>query len=90
MRAIIKVIGMVQGVGFRYFIYRHATRLGLKGYVRNNFDGSVEIVIEGEKDLINILIDEAKIGPRSANVNEVIIKWEESKNEFNDFTIEGW
>ena len=58
------VSGIVQGVGFRYFIYRKAVELGLRGYVKNLFDGNVEIVVEGEKDKIQILIEHAKIGPR--------------------------
>jgi len=64
MRAHIIVSGIVQGVGFRYFIYRKAVELGLRGYVKNLFDGNVEIVVEGEKDKIQILIEHAKIGPR--------------------------
>lgn len=90
MRAHIIVTGLVQGVGFRYFIYRKAVELGLKGFVRNLYDGNVEIVVEGEKDMIHILIDFAKVGPRMAYVKDVKVEWEEDKNEFNDFQIKGW
>ena len=90
MRAHIIVTGLVQGVGFRYFIYRKAVELGLRGFVKNLFDGSVEIVVEGEKDKIQILIEYAKIGPRSAYVKDVKVIWEDDKNEFKDFQIKGW
>lgn len=90
MRAYILVSGLVQGVGFRYFIYRKATELGLKGYVKNLFDGNVEIVVEGDKGKILVLIDYAKIGPRAAHVKDVRVQWEEEKNEFDNFQIKGW
>ncbi len=90
MRAHIIVSGLVQGVGFRYFIYRKAVELELRGFVRNLFNGDVEIVVEGEKDKIHILIEHAKIGPRSAFVKDVKVEWEEDKNEFTDFKIKGW
>lgn len=90
MRAHIIVSGLVQGVGFRYFIYRKATELELRGFVRNLYNGDVEIVVEGEKDKIQILIEHAKIGPRSAFVKDVQVEWEEDKNEFTDFRIAGW
>ncbi len=90
MRGIIVVTGLVQGVGYRYFIYRKAVELDLVGYVKNLYDGSVEIVVEGEKNIINILIEHAKIGPRSAYIKNIKVIWEESKNEFTEFTITGW
>lgn len=90
MRAHIIVSGLVQGVGFRYFIYKKAVELELKGFVRNLYNGDVEILVEGEKDKIQILIEHAKIGPRSAFVKNVKVEWEEDKNEFSDFRIKGW
>ncbi len=90
MRAHIIVNGLVQGVGFRYFIYRKAVELDLRGFVRNLYNGDVEIVVEGDRDKIQILIEHAKIGPRSAFVKDVKIDWEEDKNEFSDFRIKGW
>ncbi|MBM4176095.1 MAG: acylphosphatase [Ignavibacteria bacterium] len=90
MRAVIIVSGLVQGVGYRYFIYRHAVQLGLVGYTKNLIDGSVEIVVEGEKGSINALIQEAKVGPRSAHVKDLKISWEDSTNEFHEFKITGW
>ncbi len=84
-RARIRVWGVVQGVGYRYFVRNVATSLGLGGYVRNIPDGSVEVVAEGDRSLIGALIEELKIGPRYAHVERVDVKWEEPKNEFRSF-----
>jgi acylphosphatase len=87
-RAEIKLSGLVQGVGFRYFVVRNAQQLGLKGYVKNMYDGSVLIVTEGEKGLIDELFKKAKVGPRSASVHKANIEWTEFKNEFSSFGVE--
>lgn len=86
-RAHIFVSGIVQGVGFRYFTARHARALGLKGWVRNTRDGRVEIVVEGEKNRIERLIELVKRGPALARVDDVRVEWEEYKGEFEDFRI---
>ncbi|MCJ7720816.1 acylphosphatase [Candidatus Bathyarchaeota archaeon] len=52
MRVEIKVSGIVQGVGFRPFIYRIAAKNGLVGYVRNRADAVIEIVVEGNKNKV--------------------------------------
>jgi acylphosphatase len=80
--------GLVQGVGFRYFVYRNAQQLGLNGYVKNLIDGSVLTVAEGEKGLIEELIKKLKVGPRAASVRNTRIEWREFKNEFSTFEIE--
>lgn len=49
----IRLVGIVQGVGFRPFVYRLATRLGLRGYVVNRGGAEVEIFVEGDDDKIN-------------------------------------
>ena len=49
--------GRVQGVGFRYTVQRIATSLGLQGWVRNLYDGRVELLVEGEKELITELLE---------------------------------
>lgn len=69
------VRGLVQGVGFRYFVYHHALDLDLTGYVRNLFSGEVEIEAEGDRSLVEELIKQVKIGPQSAQVNDVKIEW---------------
>jgi len=86
-RVKIKVTGVVQGVGYRYYTYRIARGLALKGYVRNQKDGSVEVLAEGEKDKLMDLISELRIGPPSSRVDNLSVEWQESKNEFSDFRI---
>lgn len=66
-----KVYGLVQGVGFRYFVYRHASELKLKGYAKNLWDGTVEIVVEGEESKVNALHDYLLQGPSRARVDKV-------------------
>ena len=83
----IVVKGMVQGVGFRYFVQQHAGRLGLFGSVRNLYDGNVDIHIEGNRSLIEEFIDQIKIGPRSARVNDLIIEWKIPSGGFMRFDI---
>jgi acylphosphatase len=63
--------GLVQGVGYRYFVFNRAKNLGLVGYVRNVFSGEVEIEIEGDRSLIEEFIKEVKVGPRSAQVKRL-------------------
>jgi len=87
VRAEIVVTGLVQGVGFRYFVYSKAENLGLKGYVKNLFSGEVYIVVEGEKFLIEDLFKKVKVGPLSAHVRNVSINWTEPTNEFTRFEI---
>ena len=71
----ILVKGMVQGVGFRYFVHQRATALGLNGWVRNLYDGNVEITVEGDRSLIEEFIGMVKVGPRLARVNDLLIEW---------------
>lgn len=85
VRARIRVRGMVQGVGFRYFVRNTATSLGLGGEVRNRSDGSVEVVAEGERGPVEILIRELRTGPRYASVDGLDIQWEEPRKDFSGF-----
>ncbi|MBS4175283.1 acylphosphatase [Bacillus sp. FJAT-49736] len=62
MIAHIIAIGKVQGVGFRFTIQQKAISLGITGWVKNLADGTVEIVAEGTKDELNILINSMKKG----------------------------
>jgi acylphosphatase len=81
------VIGMVQGVGFRYFVYARAKNLGLTGSVRNLYDGSVEILVEGERSLVEELIRGVKVGPRAAHVSDLKIHWNESRRQYAEFIV---
>ncbi|MBI9070639.1 MAG: acylphosphatase [Melioribacteraceae bacterium] len=86
-RAEIIVNGLVQGVGFRYFVYNKAASLGLKGYTKNLFSGEVLTVAEGEKYLIDELFTLIKIGPSHSHVKNAKIEWTEYKCEFTNFDI---
>jgi len=83
----IVVSGLVQGVGFRYFTYRIARKLGLAGYVHNKADGGVEVVAEGGRQELLRFLEELRIGPSGSSVESVTVKWEEPKNDFHDFRI---
>jgi acylphosphatase len=65
------VSGMVQGVGFRWFVARHARSLGLRGYARNLPDGSVEVVVDGPEESLPELERLLQAGPSSAQVDRV-------------------
>jgi len=85
--AFMVVSGLVQGVGFRFFAERKAREYGLKGWVRNTYEGTVESEVEGDKSLILAYIKEMKAGPRSANVTDVLVEWKEFQNKYSDFQI---
>jgi acylphosphatase len=86
-RAHIFVSGRVQGVFFRDHTRRWASSLGLTGWVRNLWDGRVEVLAEGEKENLESLIARLKQGPPSASVENVAVTWEDFQDEFSDFRI---
>jgi acylphosphatase len=63
-RITVLVSGRVQGVGYRYFTRKKALELGLSGYAENLSDGRVEVVAEGEKTDLELLIHHLRQGPR--------------------------
>jgi acylphosphatase len=65
------VRGRVQGVGFRWFVEREAHILGIAGWVRNNVDGSVEVLAVGTPDQLFGLRSRLRQGPRAARVDDV-------------------
>ncbi len=67
----IRVIGLVQGVGFRYALRREAERVGVRGWVRNRRDGSVEAVLQGDAATVAQLVDWTRRGPPAARVEAV-------------------
>lgn len=87
VRAEITVNGLVQGVGFRYYILRQAQRLGLGGFVKNLYSGEVYILAEGERWIIEELIKLIKSGPSHAYVKNCRVDWSDSKDEFTTFEI---
>lgn len=84
-RAEIHISGFVQGVGYRYFAQRHAEELGLHGYVRNQPEGSVIVVVEGDETDIHELFAALKIGPSHCHVNDIKILFSDFIGEFNKF-----
>lgn len=81
------VHGRVQGVNFRYFTLRRANELGLVGYVRNRWDGTVEVVAEGEEEKLKKLLAFLKVGPSAAWVREVEVHWREPSHQFTRFEV---
>jgi acylphosphatase len=67
----LRILGRVQGVGFRFYTERKARELGVTGWVRNCRDGSVEAVIQGAPGPVEAMIAWARRGPPSAVVAEV-------------------
>jgi acylphosphatase len=65
------VRGRVQGVGFRWFVEREAQVLGIAGWVRNNVDGSVEVLAMGTRDQLLGLRSRLRAGPRAARVDDI-------------------
>lgn len=86
-RAKIIVTGLVQGVGYRYFVIRQADNLSLTGYTQNLFTGEVLTEVEGEEALIHELIKQLKIGPMKSHVTNCFVEWSEYKNEFTRFEV---
>jgi acylphosphatase len=82
------VYGRVQRVYFRYFVQNVAERLGLKGYVRNLAGGdAVEVQAEGEKQQLDKLLEQLKVGPPRARVERVEVKWTDYSGQFDAFGV---
>jgi len=83
------VFGRVQGVGFRFFVEGRAARLGVGGYVKNRFDGAVEVYAIGSAEQLDVLRDALQRGPRTAAVDRVEEHDEEILPKYaNGFYIE--
>ncbi len=84
----VKISGHVQGVFFRHFTCNAASRLDVKGYVRNLPDGtSVEIQAEGSREQLNTLLAEVKTGPPGAHVEEMRTAWRNTCLGYKDFSV---
>lgn len=83
----IRVFGVVQGVFFRKTTKEKADELGVLGWVRNDRDGSVEIMASGEKNTLDQFIAWCKKGPPMAKVEEVEVDWLKDGQEFDGFSI---
>ncbi len=82
------VNGHVQGVGFRYFTQREASRLDLTGEVRNLPDGRVEVVAEGEEPVLMEFLSILKRGPSAfSHVTSVDADWSSARGDYKDFDV---
>jgi len=82
------ITGRVQGVGFRWFVEREASAIGVGGWVRNNDNGSVEVLASGSDEQLAKLRTRLKEGPRASRVDEVQ-ELEEQEQHAPSFRIEG-
>jgi acylphosphatase len=83
------VRGRVQGVGFRWFVEREAHILKIAGWVRNNPDGSVEVLAMGTRDQLAGLRSRLQEGPRAARVDDVQESEAEAIAGLNSFQVQG-
>ncbi|MFP4555582.1 MAG: acylphosphatase [Bacteroidales bacterium] len=82
----INLYGKVQQVGFRYFVFKLASEVGVKGFVKNMPDGSVYVEAEGDPHQVDVFVEHCKIGPPHSQVtrfNVVSIP----EQDFKEFTI---
>ncbi len=87
-RVVLKTYGKVQGVFFRDSAQRKAKELNLSGWVRNEPDGTVQIVAEGEEKDLKELIEWCRVGGAEyARVDKVNIEWLEPSGQFNNFIV---
>lgn len=81
------ISGRVQGVGFRYFVADKAQMQGLNGWVRNLWDGRVEVIAEGERGELEAFLSVLKRGPSSARVSAIQADWLPATGEFGGFHV---
>jgi acylphosphatase len=81
------VIGRVQGVSFRYYVVELAESLNLSGWVRNRWNGSVEVTAEGSYSNLETLLQALREGPPMARVDDVCFEWQPYTGEFSDFQV---
>ena len=87
VRAHVQISGWVQGVLFRASTRDQARRLGVTGWVRNLYDGSVEGLFEGDEDAVSQLVTWCHHGPPGAHVRDVEVEWGEYSGKFDTFSI---
>jgi acylphosphatase len=81
------VRGRVQGVGFRWFVSRVASRLELRGWVANEPDGSVRVIAEGPLSALDELVEALERGPAGASVADVAVNRSSATGSFSGFSI---
>ena len=86
-RISIQITGKVQGVFYRASTVTKAQQLGVKGFVRNEPDGSVYIEAVGDENKLNELIAWCRVGPPRARVHDVLVETHATIAGFSDFRI---
>ena len=81
------VHGWVQGVGYRYFVVNKALALGLRGYTRNQSDGSVEVLAQGTRPALERLLIMLQRGPSAAEVHEIRTHWGQPTEHLSGFHV---
>ena len=81
------VDGIVQGVGFRFFVHRLAHRYGVTGYVRNRSDEKVELEAEGDEGVLKEFLKGVRVGPRMAHVTGMEVEWRPYEGRYLGFEI---
>lgn len=79
--------GRVQGVGFRAFVVDRGIAVGARGWARNRWDGTVEVLAEGDRQQLESLLSALNQGPRMANVTRVDVDWGTASGEFSSFLV---
>ena len=83
----IAIKGKVQGVSFRYFTLQQARELEITGWVQNKPNGNVEVFANGNKTNLELFIKKLQQGSSFSKVDNVILNWEYSENNYSDFSI---
>ena len=87
-RAHVVINGRVQGVFFRMETKRAAGEFGVFGWVKNQREGTVEAVFEGDQDQVEAIVDWCRQGPPNADVADVTVNWDDYTGEFKGFNID--
>ena len=82
------ISGMVQGVGYRFFCRHEAAALGITGYVKNLYNGDVEILAEGEEEVLGHFIKMLRKGPHFSQVQDLNITTLPCENKYHNFQID--
>ncbi|MDD5398906.1 MAG: acylphosphatase [Dehalococcoidia bacterium] len=81
------VHGRVQGVYYRAFTFRIAKSLSLKGWVKNSLSGDVEVQAEGDREDLEALLKQLKMGPEGASVSKIDVTWVDYAGDFSGFNV---
>ena len=89
MKSAVKIIvkGRVQGVGYRWFALNNAEKFGIKGFVKNLYNGNVEVFAEGEDADLLKFIEKLKEGPPFSNVADIETDYKDFEGRFKEFKV---